>query len=299
MLNYLKKFALDILPSVAATIIGAYIVNHYVSNKPEAPPAATASAEKTQPKKNTPKIASEPKVDTKIGVKAAEPPPETAAIPEPGVKAKGISERALIETRAAERPAEVKPAESAPDPKTVEGKPVEAKPAETASAVVEPRRHPATPARDATELARAAIERLRGGAEAARAPAPEVPRSQEVSRTAVTAPSATVGPSAQTVRPLPPPITVSTPSIDSAARGGMTVNPPYTGAIDPNRPTPPAEIPPPPPRPPFDLRAETANVASHTKNVAEDMLTAAKSMFQAVLPGGGQQNSSQPQQFTD
>ncbi len=30
MLSYLKKFALDILPSVAATIIGAYIVNHYI-----------------------------------------------------------------------------------------------------------------------------------------------------------------------------------------------------------------------------------------------------------------------------
>ena len=41
MLNYLKKFAMDILPSVAATIIGAYIVNHYIATKPggEAPAA--------------------------------------------------------------------------------------------------------------------------------------------------------------------------------------------------------------------------------------------------------------------
>ena len=30
MLKYLTKFAMDILPSVAATIIGAYIVNHYI-----------------------------------------------------------------------------------------------------------------------------------------------------------------------------------------------------------------------------------------------------------------------------
>ena len=30
MLNYLKKFAVDIFPSVAATVIGAYIVNHYI-----------------------------------------------------------------------------------------------------------------------------------------------------------------------------------------------------------------------------------------------------------------------------
>ena len=34
MLNYLKKFAVDIFPSVAATVIGAYIVNHYIVSKP-------------------------------------------------------------------------------------------------------------------------------------------------------------------------------------------------------------------------------------------------------------------------
>ena len=46
MLNYLKKFALDILPSVAATIIGAYIVNHYIVTKPgaDAPVAAAVTA---------------------------------------------------------------------------------------------------------------------------------------------------------------------------------------------------------------------------------------------------------------
>ena len=42
MLNYLKKFAVDIFPSVAATVIGAYIVNHYIVSKPatDAPAAA-------------------------------------------------------------------------------------------------------------------------------------------------------------------------------------------------------------------------------------------------------------------
>src|SRR5438445_10979754 len=44
MLNYLKKFAVDIFPSVAATVIGAYIVNHYIVTKPTADaPAAAAS----------------------------------------------------------------------------------------------------------------------------------------------------------------------------------------------------------------------------------------------------------------
>ena len=36
MLKYLKKFAMEIVPSVAATIIGAYIVNHYITAKPAA-----------------------------------------------------------------------------------------------------------------------------------------------------------------------------------------------------------------------------------------------------------------------
>src|SRR5947209_7842593 len=52
MLNYLKKFELEILPSVAATVIGAYMLNHYVT-KTAAPapspspatPAETAAAE--------------------------------------------------------------------------------------------------------------------------------------------------------------------------------------------------------------------------------------------------------------
>ncbi len=46
MLSYLKKFAVDIFPSVAATVIGAYIVNHYIVSKPgaDAPAAAVSAA---------------------------------------------------------------------------------------------------------------------------------------------------------------------------------------------------------------------------------------------------------------
>ena len=51
---------------------------------------------------------------------------------------------------------------------------------------------------------------------------------------------------------------------------------------DPRRPTPPADIPSPGP---LDLRAEAAEpvVREHT-SVADDMLSAAKSVFHAVLP---------------
>ena len=69
MLNYLKKFTMDILPSVAATIIGAYIVNHYINAKPaDAPKAAAVST-------------ASPKSQHKGASKPASA--ETAAIPEP------------------------------------------------------------------------------------------------------------------------------------------------------------------------------------------------------------------------
>src|SRR6516225_6216136 len=289
MLNYLKKFALDILPSVAATIIGAYIVNHYIATKPEKPAAAvSAAASKADPRKAVAKteLKSEAKADP---AKSAQVPAETASIPEPGIKAKGISERVMIENRAAEGPAEVKPVEKPADVKAVETKP-EAKPAETASAPVETRRRVTAPTRDANDLARAAIQRLRGNnegsapraQEAARAPAPDAARLQETPRTVVAAPAAPV------VRPLPPPIAVAAPPVDTSVAG--------MAAADPNRPTPPAEIPPAQPRPPVDLRAEAANAMSHTKAVAEDVLAAAKSMFHVVIPNSGQNGG---QQFTD
>jgi hypothetical protein len=52
---------------------------------------------------------------------------------------------------------------------------------------------------------------------------------------------------------------------------------------DPRRPTPPADIP--SSSPPVDLRAEVELPAprQHT-SVAEDVLSAAKSVFHAVLP---------------
>ena len=71
MLNYLKKFAMEILPSVAATIIGAYIVNHYISPRP-------APTRRWLPRCPLPRrrnLGGQPH------------------LPQPGVKARGISER--------------------------------------------------------------------------------------------------------------------------------------------------------------------------------------------------------------
>ena len=310
--KYISKFAMDILPSVAATIIGAYIVNHYIVTKPgaNAPAAAVSTAESQAEAKPAPEAA-------KAVSKAPETSADVANLPEPGIKAKGISEKAMIEKTAAEKPIAVeKPAEKSAD-----------KPAETASIPAATRRHqpaprekavakavpaPAQPAasvsapvvaapgtvpappveaaivpeerRDANDLARAAIERLRGANEG-------TPRAQEAARTP-DAPRAQDPPrvvSASPVRPLPPPIMVSTPTaqtFDSSA-GSSQMKPPYAARIDdPRRPTPPADIPAASPSsPPLDLHAEAEEPSrrGHT-TVAEDVLSAAKSVFHAVLP---------------
>jgi len=279
--KFVSKFTIDILPSVLATIIGAYIVNHYNVAKPaDAPVAAAVST-------------SDP---AKADSKASE---SVAALPEAGVKAKGISERAILEKTATEKPTAVdKPADAAGLPtETRRHQPVlrekavakavqtptpapavaPAAPAAPVEAVVAPEEK-----RDANDLARAAIERLRGTNEASprvqeTARIPEAPRAAEAPHVA----------SAPAVQPLPPPIMVSAPNTEAfnPAAGPMPTKPPYAAArIDnPRRPTPPADIP--SSSPPVDLRAEAAlPLPRERTSVAEDVLSAAKSVFHAVLP---------------
>jgi hypothetical protein len=307
MLNYLKKFAMDILPSVAATIIGAYIVNHYIATKPGGDTPVAAAVSTAAPK-------------------AADAKPAVVAnLPAAGVKAKGISEKALMEKTASERPTVVEKVQEKSEAKSetkpeakADVKPAEA-PAETASI---PARHapaprdkvrvilpspvqavtmpvapaaavapvPAPPAetasvpderRDANDLARAAIERLRGGDNAPRQlEAARAPESSRVEALRNEAPRVATAPA---LRPLPAPITVSTPAGEPLDQGSQA-RPPYAAnaAIDPHRPTPPADIP---VTRPLDLRAEvTGQPAREHNSVAEDVLSAAKSMFHAVLP---------------
>jgi hypothetical protein len=80
---------------------------------------------------------------------------------------------------------------------------------------------------------------------------------------------------------------VSAPNTEALnpATGSVPTKPPYGSARidDPRRPTPPADIP--SSSPPVDLRAEAAlpPPREHT-SVADDVLSAAKSVFHAVLP---------------
>jgi hypothetical protein len=308
MLKYFSKIAMDILPSVAATIIGAYIVNHYITAKPAPDSPAAAAMSLANPKKVT------PKVDLKAGSKPSETSSDVANLPEAGVRAKGISEKAISEKTASEKGA----SEKAALEKSAAEKPAD-KPAETASIPADPRRHQAGPREktaaktvpapvvvpavatpevatpntaspveaaiapddhlNANEIARVTLERLRGTNEGPS-------RTQEATRTPDTPRLVSTPPaSAAAVRPLPPPIMVSTPGNDRFdSVSGPSQNPPYAAAAptdDPRRPTPPAEIP---TAPPLDLRAEAVEPAPHHTNVAEDMLSSMKSVFHAVLP---------------
>jgi hypothetical protein len=323
--NYVKKFAMDILPSVAATIIGAYIVNHYIVSKPGADSPVTAAVS-----------TADPRTDSKTAAdgKPVEKPTNVSNLPEAGVKARGMSERTLLERSASEKAVVTeKPQEKPdakpdvkPDTKSADAKPTDT-PAETASIPADQRRHapaprektavrvvlpspvqPITPAvapvavapnpapveaavapeRDANDLARAAIERLRGSNDNApraqqAARTPDAPRAPEVAGVPDT-PRVVTAPA---LRPLPPPIMVSTPAnpAGDALDQGSQPRAPYAnaGMGDPRRPTPPADIP--LTRPPLDLRAEAAEpMAKEHTSVAEDMLSAAKSVFHAVLP---------------
>lgn len=311
MLKYLAKISMDIFPSVLATIIGAYIVNHYINAKPAADtPAAVVTSAKT----------------------GSDKPMDTATPPAPGVKAKGISEKSVTDKAAVEKPAdhqtaaETKAADVAPAETSPRGRPAArdkaaAKSAPAASApVVEANSAAVSPAAtpDANDLARAAIERLRKSPEGKAAEArssearasearsseakpaevrssdtkpaerPAEPVVREAARTPEAPRVVSVEPIP--VRPLPPPITVSTPSPEAYGNGGS--NPPYTASTssdDPNRVTPPADIPVPVIAPPLDLRADAGATMARPKktNVADEMLSGMKSMFNAVLPKNG------------
>lgn len=311
MLKYLAKISTDIFPSVLATIIGAYIVNHYINAKPAAdtPAAVVAPADAGKNAK----------------------PADVANRPAPGVKAKGVSEKSISDKSAPDKPAAEKSAETKP----AETKPAEIKAADVAPGEASRGRTPAhdkavakssvastptapaaaplveansapaaaSPAAtsDANDLARAAIERLRKSpegkaaekaaeakpAEAKSAERTPEPAVQETSRIPEAPRNVTAVPS--TVHPLPPPINVSTPSPDAYGNGGSSqANPPYTASLgndDPNRLTPPADIPVPVIAPPLDLRADAGGPAPRPKtNVADEMLSGMKSMFHAVLP---------------
>jgi hypothetical protein len=296
MLKLVSKFAMDIFPSVIATILGAYIVQHYINNKPVAVDATAAAVSTATPKKAA-------KADSKPAEKSA----DLGNIPEAGIRAKGISEKSIGEKSAGEKAAVEKPNEKADRPAETASIPPVA-PADTrrhqpvsrekaasktttppapepvvAAPVTAPAEPAATP--DANDLARAAIERLRGEsaktAEKVLEPPKASEKASEPSRLASTPPAPAAVPvaAAPALQPLPPPILVSTPPVENRAMARTD---------DPSRPTPPADIP--DPHPPLDLRADAVDQPTKRPSVADDVLSATKKLFNSVLP------KQQPQQ---
>jgi hypothetical protein len=291
--KYASKFTMDILPSVIATVIGAYIVNHYI-NKPAAPPVAAAIS--TVSPKNADELTAPAK------------PADSAAIDQAAAKSKAAADKAEKAEKAAADKAE-KAADKAEKDKATASLPAEKRwhlpvlrdktdktakaapaaaapapvpaPAATASAAPPAAQNPVQEERrDANDLARAAIARLRATPDAPRGPeaapvAVEASRAPEPLR--VTPPPA--------LQPLPPPVTVASPAIGEVYRAapvttGSTAPPTYQARAtnESFRPTPPADIP----LPPINLHADAA--AESRPSVAEDVMSAAKSVFHAVVP---------------
>jgi hypothetical protein len=271
MLKYVTKFVSDILPSVIATIIGAYIVNHYIATKPEAPVAAAVETKKADDGAN--KAA---KTETKSG----DAPADTASLPE-AAKAKSGPEKSGPEKSVADKTADKPSARHQPASrdKTIAKAAAPATPAPVTTVAAAPSAAPVetiTPQeerRDANDLARAAIERLRNSNEAARS-ADAAARTQETAKPAEPPHIATP------IQPLPPAVTIAVPTTASIEPFGPTPaalptsNAPSRSG---DRLSPPADIP----SRPLDLQADAG---APRPTVAEDVLSAAKSVFHAVLP---------------
>jgi hypothetical protein len=279
MVKYLSKFVLEVLPSVFATVVGAYIVAHYIN---------------PSPKTETPKtevVATAPAGEAKDAADSTGTVEEKATDAKPQADAKAAdakpAEAAKVEAAKVE-PAKVeaaKPKIAKTDEKT--GKPDEKK--------------------NAIELARAAIERLRGTTVEPAAPASqpvrapvETARADEGARGAVQpaasqrTPLVTTGVAPQsapatsvTPPPLPPPVIVASPYGRHSV--GPEATTPATSVEQPgdqptdrasaDRPTPPADIP---FQRGYDLQAQSAPV-EHV-SIADHVLSTTKSFFRALTP---------------
>ncbi|CAN5495128.1 hypothetical protein BH10PSE11_BH10PSE11_16450 [soil metagenome] len=296
--KFLSKYILEVIPSIFATVVGAYIVTHYVNAKTDDKPKTAISAPAETSKDVAPETL---KADESADRASKETPKAEAA----RLKAEKLAaEKAFAERAAADRAENArKAAEKLAAEKTeklaaekLASDKAAAEKREKAVAKSAPVVVPAVEAnavandkRDANDLARAAIERLRNNKNAEKTSepsrAPETARADETVKpqlerakvnSVVYAPAAAPQPQLQ---PLPPAVTVAPPPSEAAV---MAPPPPFPTPIsgsaesadDSLRLTPPADIP----SRPLDLRAK------QRRSVTEDVVSAAKSVFHAVVP---------------
>lgn len=290
--KFLSKYILEVIPSIMATVIGAYIVTHYINNKPEADKPQAAMATPADPAKAPDTPANNPakKDDTAQAEKAADKAAKAEAArvkaaekvaADKAAAEKLASEKAAAAEKAqAERVAAAEKAQAEKVEKEAEARRARERtvakaapiaPAVEANAVADDKR-------DANDLARAAIERLRGSDQPRQAEQPrDTPRVIEASRPQERKVNSVVYTAPSAVQPLPPAVTIApTPSQNEAmnpAPQGSGSRSAEAQADDSMRLTPPADIP------PRQLSAERER-----PSVAEDVVSAAKSVFQAVVP---------------
>ncbi|HEX7791709.1 MAG TPA: cell envelope biogenesis protein TolA [Afipia sp.] len=296
--KFLSKYILEVIPSIFATVVGAYIVTHYVNAKTDDKPKTAISA----PAETSKDVAPE---TLKADESADRASKETAKAEAARLKAEKLAaEKAFAERAAADRAENVKKAaeklaaEKA-DKLAAEKLASEKAAAEKREKAVAKSAPVAVPAveanavandkRDANDLARAAIERLRTtkASEKASEPsrAPEAARVEEAAKpqperakvnSVVYAPATAPQPQ---IQPLPPAVSVAPPPSEAVIMAPPQPFPaPISGssesADDGSRLTPPADIP----LRPLDLRAK------QRRSVTEDVVSAAKSVFHAVVP---------------
>lgn len=295
--KFLSKYILEVIPSVLATVVGAYIVTHYINAKPDADkPKAAVTAPADTSKDAAPQTL---KAD-ESGDKAVKETPKAEAArlkAEKLAAEKAAAERAAVDRaenakKAAEKLAAEKAAAEKATAEKVASEKAAAEKRERAaakSAPVAPSAEANTAPddkRDANDLARAAIERLRKSspqsAETLRAPdAVHVEEAAKPQPERARVNSVVYAPAAAQpqVQPLPPAVTVAPPPPEVA----ITAAPPApfprpvdeARGDDSSRLTPPADIP----SRPLDLRAH-----ERAPSVAEGVVSAARSVFQAVIP---------------
>ena len=294
--KFLSKYILEVIPSILATVVGAYIVTHYINNKPDAdkPQAAMASpttpasptnpAPSTNPAKALDAAASKPAQAEKAAkaeaakVKAAEKAAADKVASEKLASEKAATEKLAAEKAQAEKAEKAAEAESrrAREKAVAKSAPV-TPPAAEANAAPDDKR-------DANDLARAAIERLRSAeqprqAEPPRGQAQETVRVIEPSRPQERKVNSVVYTPPSSMQPLPPAVTVApAPSETEVMTSAPQVSAPRSTEAqidDSMRLTPPADIP----SRPIDLHG-----GRERSSVAEDVVSAAKSVFQAVVP---------------
>lgn len=252
--KFLSKYILEVIPSIVATVIGAYIVTHYINAKSEA---------------DKPKAEVAAPAHTAKDAKSAEP---AKAVEAPAPKVAKTEPAKTESAKAESAKADPEPATETSAPAEPRRRPVFREKAAAKPVVTPPVEAKAEDTRDANEIAREAIARLRNSDQAQPV---EAPRAQDRARVNVT-----YAPPSAPQAPIQAPPAIQTPPVNAVPPlNEVTVapapQPPVVRADESFRPSPPADIP----SRPLDLRAKERT------SVAEDVVSTAKSVFHAVIPG--------------